>query len=77
MSVAPLCKPLLVNKGNKSQNLHCSFLIPVKDSRLHPFVGNKLKGRISKRVFQENKARQIFGKRIISYSLLAPFVLLR
>ena len=26
-------------------------------------VGNKLKGRISKRVFQENKARQIFQKR--------------
>ena len=26
------------------------------------FVGNKAKGRISKRVFQENKARQIFRK---------------
>ena len=25
-------------------------------------VGNKAKGRISKRVFQENKARQIFRK---------------
>ena len=30
------------------------------------FVGNKAKGRISKRVFQENKARQILRKTIIS-----------
>ena len=34
------------------------------------FVGNKTKGRISKRVFQENKARQIFWKTNISY----PFI---
>ena len=33
-------------------------------------VGNKAKGRISKRVFQENKARQIFQKTNISYSLI-------
>ena len=31
------------------------------------FVGNKAKGGISKRVFQENKARQIFQKANISY----------
>ena len=31
------------------------------------FVGNKVKGRISKLVFQENKARQIFRKTNISY----------
>ena len=30
-------------------------------------VGNKAKGRISKRVFQENKARQIFRKTNIFY----------
>ena len=36
----------------------------------HPkIVGNKAKGRISKRVFRENKARQIFLKTNISYSL--------
>ena len=29
-------------------------------------VGNKAKGRISKRVFQESKARQIFRKTNIS-----------
>ena len=28
------------------------------------FVGNKVKGRISEQVFQENKARQIFRKMI-------------
>ena len=33
-------------------------------------VGNKTKGRISKRVFQENKARQIFRKTNISYPLI-------
>ena len=31
------------------------------------YVGNETKGRISKRVFQENKARQIFQKTNISY----------
>ena len=30
-------------------------------------VGNKAKGRISKLMFQENKARQIFQKANISY----------
>ena len=34
------------------------------------FVGNTAKGRISKRVFQENKARQIFRKTNISYPLI-------
>ena len=33
-----------------------------KPSRFSHTVGNKAKGRISKRVFQENKARQIFPK---------------
>ena len=34
------------------------------------YVGNKAKGRISKRVFQENKACQIFRKTNISYPLI-------
>ena len=34
------------------------------------FVGNRAKERISKRVFQENKVRQIFRKRNISYPLI-------
>ena len=33
-------------------------------------VGNKTKGRILKRLFQENKARQIFRKINISYPLI-------
>ena len=33
-------------------------------------VGNKAKGRISKRVFQQNKARQIFRKTNISNPLI-------
>ena len=40
------------------------FLYPLK------VVGIKAKGRISKRVFQENKARQIFRKTNISYPLI-------
>ena len=34
------------------------------------FVGNKAKGRISKRVFQESKAPQNFRKTSISYLLI-------
>ena len=41
------------------------------------FVGNKAKGSISKRVFQENKARQIFRKTNISYSLIRTPKLLK
>ena len=51
---------LLVDKNwsNRSTPLICLF------------VGNKAKWRISKRVFQENKARQIFRKTNISYPLI-------
>ena len=35
-----------------------------------PFVGNKAKARISKRVFHENKACQISRKTNISYPLV-------
>ena len=38
--------------------------------RKEQLVGNKAKGRISKRVFQEDKARQIFRKTNISYPLI-------
>ena len=36
-----------------------------------PFVGNKAKRQISKRVLQENKVRQIFRKTNISYCLIS------
>ena len=38
-------------------------------------IGNKAKGRISKRVFQENKVRQIFRKNNISYPLIRTSIL--
>ena len=47
--------------------------------KLGEFVSNKAKGRISKRVLQENKARQIFRKTNISYPLIrtrTPFCLI-
>ena len=40
------------------------------ESTRKPMVGNKTKGRISKQVFQENQARQIFRKTNISYPLI-------
>ena len=36
-------------------------------------LGNNVKGRILKRVFQENKAHQIFRKTNISYHLIPPY----
>ena len=39
--------------------LLCQVVFGV-DELVFQVVGNKAKGRISKRVFQENKARQIF-----------------
>ena len=44
---------------------------PSKLQRKHPeLVGNKAKGRMSKRVFQENKERHIFQKADISYPVI-------
>ena len=46
----------------------CSFFtISILNAVNLQFVGSEAKGRISKRVFQENKARQIFRKTNISY----------
>ena len=42
-----------------------NFIIDIPE-----LVGNMGKSQISKLVFQENKARQIFRKTIISYSLI-------
>ena len=46
------------------------LVVPKEGEFFTYFVGNKAKGRISKRVFQENKARQIFRKTNISYPLI-------
>ena len=42
-----------------------------EDSCLLIIVGNKANGQIPKRVFQENKAHQVFRKTNISYSVCA------
>ena len=42
----------------------------MKVSSSSEIVGDKAKGRISKRVFEENKARQIFQKTNIFYPLI-------
>ena len=49
--------------------MHCR-LIDHGQFSLLIFVDNKAKGQISKRVFEENKARQIFRKTKISYRLI-------
>ena len=53
-------------KFNKYLKYHKNFPFWLRRCSLDKAVGNKAKGRISKRVFQENKARQIFRKRKIS-----------
>ena len=39
------------------------------EARTEDYVGNEAKERISKRVVQENKARQVFRRANISYPL--------
>ena len=51
-------------------NFFCNFGMFFTTPVVVAFVGNKAKGRISKRVFQENKVRQIFRKTNISYPLI-------
>ena len=52
-----------------SKNIQVSTVI-IRKIIYSEFVGNKAKGRISKRVFQESKARQNFRKTNISYPLI-------
>ena len=58
--------------NNFDKNLREKFFnnLRVLNQLLYNIIGNKAKGRISKPVFQENKARQIFRKTNISYSLI-------
>ena len=57
-----------MKKAIKQKNTHKKKFTESIINLLY-FIGNKAKGRIPKRVFQENKARQIFPKTIISYPL--------
>ena len=54
--------------------LKLHFAVALIESRYQGscFVGNKPKVRISKRMFQENKGRQIFQKTNMSYPLDTP-----
>ena len=52
------------------------YCVPWKNEITY-FVGNKPKGRISKRVFQESKTRQIFRKTNNSYTLIRTGTCLR
>ena len=65
---------LFLRHGGESSRLpYCPRWIECYASKsdflaaIHYFVGNKTKGLILKRVFQENKAHQIFPKTNISY----------
>ena len=73
---------MATRRGGLFQNLSCDSLSRIdvlkKEVTYHEImvlsgsliVGNKPKVRISKRVFQEKKARQIFRKTKISYPLI-------
>ena len=67
-------KILLSDKGwelKKTINISTqTFILFHSFSKVPQLVGNKPKGRISKRVVQENKACQIFQKTNISYPLI-------
>ena len=54
------------SKNVENQTICCFHL----ENFSHNFVGNKVKERISKRMFQESKARQNFWKTNISYLLI-------
>ena len=56
------------NKHNKSNDN--GYDIDLHSNLALLFVGNKAKEQISKRVFQENKARQIFRKTNFFYLLI-------
>ena len=60
----------------KHQNLILTviFSFQITTNSYHCDInGNKAKGRISKRVFQENKAHQVFRKTNISYGKFFVF----
>ena len=59
----------IIFKGKKVMNKIMLFLYLFPYSQETFICSWKPKGRISKRVFQENKARQIFWKTNISYPL--------
>ena len=64
------CGKIRTRKTPSMDTFHAAILRLNFELQDNQFVGNKAKGRISKRVFQENKARQIFRKTNIFYPLI-------
>ena len=57
--------------GYKIDKSNTENLLVIKFDKKLSFDGIKAKGQVSKRLFQENKARQIFRKTNISYALIS------
>ena len=57
----------LQDEDISNKTLCYCYHTPIQIDFFYKYVGIKALGRISKRVFQENKARQIFRKTNISY----------
>ena len=64
MGITNIVKVIADIDSSKASGPDC---IPVVKLKNCDCVGNRAKRRTSKRVFQENKARQIFRKTNISY----------
>ena len=69
---------MIIKSGTSERRKAGIFCFKILDLRC--FTGSMAKERISKRVFQESKARRIFRKSDISYPLIrtviCPFALL-
>ena len=65
----PITSRIHITRNSKGINVKYNFFINSFIS-ICDKVGNKAKGWISKRMFQENKAWQIFRKTNISYPLI-------
>ena len=73
----PTPKLFLVYSGASTNATYKKSFIPstpLAQRLIGNYAGNKAKGRISKRVFQENKAREIFRKTNISYPATHTYV---
>ena len=66
--IYPRSNELRIDMKN-SKGMHRYCMLNIENLKFQ-IVGNIAKGRISKRVFEENRARQIFRKKNISYPLI-------
>ena len=66
--IYPRSNELRIDMKN-SKGMHRYCMLNIENLKFQ-IVGNIAKGRISKRVFEENRARQIFRKKNLSYPLI-------